>query len=84
VEGLVHVSDLGSDYFRYDQAKHQMLGERSGKRYRMGDRVRIKVVRVSLETSRVDFVLAEDESSAVSDQPSVKKQKNPKRKKASK
>lgn len=81
VEGLVHVSDLGSDYFRYDQAKHQMLGERSGKRYRMGDRVRIKVVRVSLETSRVDFVLADEESSGVSDQPSVKKQKTPKRKK---
>jgi ribonuclease R len=74
VEGLVHVSELGSDYFQYDQAKHQMLGERSGKRFRMGDRVRIKVVRVSLETSKIDFVL-EEGSSDVSYQPSAKKRK---------
>jgi ribonuclease R len=38
VEGLVHVSELGEDYFQYDNVKHQMLGERSGKRYRLGDR----------------------------------------------
>ncbi len=36
VEGLVHVTDLGDDYFHFDAAKHQMLGERSGKRYPPG------------------------------------------------
>lgn len=46
------------DYFQYDNVKHQMLGERSGKRYRLGDRLHVKLVRVDLETGRIDFVLA--------------------------
>ena len=58
VEGLVHVSELGSDYFHFDAGKHQLMGERTRKRYRLGDRVRVKVVRVDLDTSRIDFVLA--------------------------
>ncbi|MBI5329349.1 MAG: ribonuclease R [Betaproteobacteria bacterium] len=60
IEGLVHVSELGSDYFHFDAARHQMMGERTGKRYRLGDKVRIKVVRVDLETTRIDFALAEE------------------------
>ena len=58
VEGLVHISELPSDYFHFDAAKHQLLGERSGKRYRLGDRLKVKIVRVDLETSKIDFVLA--------------------------
>jgi len=58
VEGLVHVSELGEDYFQYDNTKHQMLGERSGQRYRLGDRLNVKLVRADLETGRIDFVLA--------------------------
>jgi ribonuclease R len=77
VEGLVHVSELGTDYFHFDQAKHQMLGERTGKRYRLGDRVRVSVVRVDLETSRVDFVLEQDGSDA---EPAPKAHGKPKRK----
>lgn len=57
VEGLVHVSELGEDYFQFDSAKHQMLGERSGKRYRLGDRIRVRLVRADLESGRIDFVL---------------------------
>jgi ribonuclease R len=57
VEGLVHVSELGEDYFQYDNIKHQMLGERSGKRYRLGDRLHVKLVRADLETNKIDFVL---------------------------
>ena len=57
VEGLVHVSELGSDYFKFDATKHQMLGERTAKRYRLGDRVRVKVVRVDLDTARIEFNL---------------------------
>ncbi|HET9403847.1 MAG TPA: ribonuclease R [Burkholderiales bacterium] len=57
VEGLLHVSELGSDYFHYDAGKHHLMGERTRKRYRLGDRVRVKVVRVDLDTSRIDFVL---------------------------
>jgi len=59
IEGLVHVSELGQDYFHYDQARHWMLGERTGKRYRLGDRVRIKVIRADIETSKIDFSLIE-------------------------
>jgi ribonuclease R len=59
VEGLVHVSDLGSDYFHFDPAKHMLLGERTARRFRIGDRVRVKVVRVDIETSKIDFVLDE-------------------------
>ena len=58
VEGLVHISELGSDYFHFDKTRHQIAGERTGVRYRMGDRVHVKIVRVSLDTSRIDFVLA--------------------------
>jgi len=58
VEGLVHISELGSDYFHFDKARHQIMGERTGTRYRMGDRVQVKIVRVSLDTARIDFTLA--------------------------
>jgi len=57
VEGLLHVSELGSDYYHFDAAKHQMMGERTRKRYRLGDRLQVKVVRVDLDTSRIDFTL---------------------------
>ena len=59
VEGLVHVSELGEDYFQFDSVKHEMLGERTGKRYRLGDRLYVRLVRSDLDTGRIDFVLAE-------------------------
>jgi ribonuclease R len=58
VEGLVHVTELGNDYFHYDKARHEMAGERTGVRYRLGDRLTIKVARVDLETTKIDFTLA--------------------------
>ncbi|MBI3140868.1 MAG: ribonuclease R [Rhodocyclales bacterium] len=59
VEGLVHISDLGSDYFHYEDAKHQLIGERTGRRFRLADRVRVQLVRVDMETSKIDFRLVE-------------------------
>ena len=59
VEGLVHISELPSDYFHFDPVKRMLLGERTGRRYRLGDRIRVKLVRVDLEASKIDFVLAE-------------------------
>lgn len=56
VEGLVHISDLPSDYFHFNSVKHMLVGERSGRHYRLGDRMRVKVVRVDLEASKIDFV----------------------------
>ena len=57
VEGLVHITELGQDYFHYDAALHSLTGERSNTRYRLGDRVRIKVMRVDMESSKIDFAL---------------------------
>ncbi len=59
VEGLVHISELPSDYFHFDPGKHMLLGERTAKRYRLGDRLRVKVARVDLETTKIDFVLTD-------------------------
>ncbi|WP_081413137.1 ribonuclease R [Chitinilyticum aquatile] len=67
VEGLVHVSELGSDYFHYDEARRELRGERSGQVYRMTDRLKVKVVRVDLETSKIDFTLLEERASAKAD-----------------
>jgi len=57
VDGLVHISDLGQDYFKFDAHKHMLRGERSGVRYQLAGRVRVKVVRVDLEQAKIDFVL---------------------------
>ncbi len=59
VEGLVHISELGKDYYQFDATKHQLLGERTGQRYRLGDRVRVRVVKVDMESTKIDFVLDE-------------------------
>jgi len=58
VDGLIHISDLGQDYFQFDAAKHMLRGDRTGVRYQLGGRVHVKVVRVNLEQSKIDFVIA--------------------------
>ncbi len=62
VEGLVHVTELGNDYFNYDKARHEMVGERTNVRFRLGDRLTVKVARVDLETSKIDFTLVSHSS----------------------
>ncbi len=57
VEGLVHVTELGADYFQYDEIKNELRGERTGQRYRLFDRVRIQVMRVDLNARKIDFQL---------------------------
>ena len=63
VEGLLHVTELGNDYFHYDKARHEMAGERTGVRYQLGDRLTIKVARVDLETTKIDFSLVNKNNS---------------------
>jgi ribonuclease R len=58
VDGLVHISELGRDYFQFDGARHMLLGERTGKRYRLADRMTVKLVRVDLDTRKIDLVPA--------------------------
>ncbi len=59
VEGLVHVSELGQDYFHFEEKSHAMVGERSGRRFRLSDRVRVQLTRVDMESNKIDFRLAE-------------------------
>ncbi len=69
-EGRVHISTLTDDYYYFDEAAHTLSGRRTKKRYRLGDKVRIEVVRVDLQRRQVDFRVA----------PDAKPAKKPKRK----
>ncbi len=59
VEGLVHISALRNDYYQFDPIRHALLGERTGKSFRIGDSVRVKLTRVDLDKREMDFMLAE-------------------------
>ncbi|HNN88913.1 MAG TPA: S1 RNA-binding domain-containing protein, partial [Giesbergeria sp.] len=61
VEGLVHITELGGEYFRFDESRQELRGERSGIRYVIGTRVRVQVSRVDLDGRRIDFRLVGDE-----------------------
>src|SRR5262245_54181089 len=56
-EGLVHISTLTDDYYHYDESSHSLTGQRLKRRYRLGDRVRVQVVRVDLTRRQLDFRL---------------------------
>jgi ribonuclease R len=59
VEGLVHVSALPGDYYHFDPIHHRLAGERSGRSFRLGDTVEVKVMRVNLDERKIDFEVAE-------------------------
>ena len=60
VEGLVHITELGGEYFRFDEARLELRGERTGIRYSVGSRVRVQVSRVDLDGRRIDFRLVRE------------------------
>ncbi|TAK38066.1 MAG: ribonuclease R [Lysobacteraceae bacterium] len=60
VNGLVHVTQLPHDYYHFDPIRKALTGERRGREYRLGDRVRIVVLKASLEERKIDFRLVED------------------------
>ena len=60
VDGLVHISELGKDYFHFDPVRFTLNGERSGQIYRLGDRMTIKVAGVDLDEAKIDFVPVSD------------------------
>jgi ribonuclease R len=59
VEGLVHISSMADDYYRFLEGTHTLRGENTHKVYRLGDKVRVQVVRVDLERRQIDLGLAE-------------------------
>ncbi|HEY9067802.1 MAG TPA: ribonuclease R, partial [Burkholderiaceae bacterium] len=60
VEGLVHITELGGEYYRFDEVRQELRGERSGIRYSVGSRVRVQVMRVDLDGRKIDFRLVRD------------------------
>ena len=60
VEGLVHITELGGEYFRFDEARQELRGERTGIRYAIGTRVRVQVSRVDLDGRKIDFRLVNE------------------------
>ena len=60
VEGLVHITELGGEYFKFDEARQELRGERSGIRYAIGARVRVQVSRVDLDGRKIDFRLVQE------------------------
>jgi ribonuclease R len=60
VEGLVHITELGGDYYRFDEARQELRGERTGMRYAIGSRLQVQVSRVDLDGRRIDFRLVQE------------------------
>ncbi|HUO79221.1 MAG TPA: ribonuclease R [Steroidobacteraceae bacterium] len=57
VDGLVHVATLGRDYFRFEEDRRALVGERSGERYTLGDKLTVRVARVDPSERKIDFEL---------------------------
>jgi len=60
VEGLVHITELGGEYFKFDEMRQELRGERTGIRYAIGTRVRVQVSRVDLDGRKIDFRLVRE------------------------
>ncbi|MBC5766678.1 ribonuclease R [Ramlibacter albus] len=60
VEGLVHITELGGEYFKFDEARQELRGERTGIRYAIGTKLRVQVSRVDLDGRRIDFRLVRE------------------------
>jgi ribonuclease R len=65
IDGLVHVSSLGGDYYQRDPVHQRLIGEHTGRVFRLSDRLRVRLLRVSLEDRKIDFELAEDTEQVV-------------------
>ncbi|MBI5277859.1 MAG: ribonuclease R [Burkholderiales bacterium] len=65
VEGLVHITELGGEYFKFDETRQELRGERTGIRYAIGTRLRVQVSRVDLDGRRIDFRLVRESDALV-------------------
>ena len=61
IDGLIHITALGNDYFHFDAGKSRLTGERTRKSYRPGDRLQVVVVRVDVDEGKIDLELADEE-----------------------
>ncbi|NNF15963.1 MAG: VacB/RNase II family 3'-5' exoribonuclease, partial [Gammaproteobacteria bacterium] len=83
IEGLVHVTALGNDYYTFDHGRQQLVGRRSGDRYTLATAVRVRVAGVSIEDRKIDFELVDAGSVKKNKTPYADKQKNKQRKRNS-
>lgn len=81
VDGLVHISELGKDYFEFDEASLALRGQRSGVIYRLGDAIKIQIANVNSDTRKIDFVLATNKTDEDKTNVSVAENKTKKRRK---
>ncbi|BEV73854.1 ribonuclease R [Paludibacterium sp. THUN1379] len=84
VEGLVHISELGKDYFHFRKDIQAIVGEKSGMRYQLGDPLTVKVVRADLESSKIDFQLVQERPASGSAPAAGKPAAKPRSKRGSK
>ena len=73
VEGLVHITSLPRDFYRFDAPAHRLVGKRSGKQYRLGDKLEVIVAAVNLDERKIDFELTENMRDGASRQKPYKK-----------
>ncbi|MCK5383206.1 MAG: S1 RNA-binding domain-containing protein, partial [Gammaproteobacteria bacterium] len=84
VEGLVHVTALGNDYYHFDPTRHWLMGERTNKIFRLGDPIEVKVVQVNLDDRKIDFELSDGQTNKQTGKRSGKKTGKKKKKSVNK
>ncbi len=82
IEGLIHVTSLPNDYYHFDAMQHQLMGERTGICFQVGDQLPVCVSRVDLDERNIDFTLVVEEMEKIAERPSKKKQLKRSRKKS--
>jgi ribonuclease R len=65
IDGLVHISSLGGDYYQRDQVHQRLIGEHTGRVFRLSDQLRVRLLRVSMEDRKIDFELADEPEQVV-------------------
>jgi ribonuclease R len=73
IDGLIHITSLANDFYHYDQIKQCLVGENSGRSYRLGDPLRIKVVAVNLDERKIDLMIDGEDNTK---RPARKKKKS--------
>ena len=72
VEGMIHITELGGEYFNFDEVRQELRGERTGIRYAIGTKVRVQVSRVDLDGRKIDFRLVRSDLDRLSSQVNAK------------
>ena len=65
VEGMIHVRNIGDDYYEHDEKRYSLVGRRTGRTFRLGDSIAVKVVKVNVENREIDFACIEPESAPI-------------------